>query len=284
MNCQILTILTPKKFILNGLYFGPSKPKNLYIYLHGLGGNMLSHAELTEKIVNSSAGVSVFNNRGAGLINGVKKVDLKKDSGYSYQKAGSAHEVFTECVDDIAGAIESAKKIGAKNIYLMGHSTGCQKIIYYLAKKKIDNIQGAILLAPMSDYPSALIDKKASHKAEFYARKLVKAGRDHELLPENIWPSLIDAQRYLSLYTPDSAEEIFTYASNQEPKLLKKVKVPLLIVLAGDDQHRDRPVAEIADWFKINRRVDKIKIIKNSQHHFKGFTKNIVKEINSWQI
>jgi len=65
----------------------------------------------------------------------------------------------------------------------------------------------------MSDYSYAVSSEKPSlEQAVEQAEKLVKSGKPHELLPPSYSEDLLDAQRYLSLYTPDSEEEIFTYA------------------------------------------------------------------------
>lgn len=40
MENNIIKIETPKKFILNGIFIGSEKAENIFIYLHGLGGNL----------------------------------------------------------------------------------------------------------------------------------------------------------------------------------------------------------------------------------------------------
>ena len=117
-----------------------------------------------------------------------------------------------------------------KEIYLAGHSTGCQKSVYYAIKKADRAVKGLILLAPISDYAAERMrnTKGTLLRATTVAQKLVKAGKKHDLLPKNVWHGVIDAQRFLSLYTPTSAEEIFSYAQpKKNPSVLKKVKVSM---------------------------------------------------------
>lgn len=278
-------IITPKKFVLNGVIFGPKKPKNIFIYVHGLTGSLFSHISLFEKIVDKDSAVLAFNNRGSGVITPIKRLCSNK-KGYKIVSIGMIREVFTDCVDDIEGAVMCAKSFGAKNIFLMGHSTGCQKSVYYLAKKQTSPVKGAILLAPMSDYADAVAftDKKVFVSAVSCARKMVKAGQGHEFMPQDIWPRLIEAQRFLSLNTPDSVEEIFTYASHQNPKILQKVKKPLLTILAENDDCRDRPIKEIASWFgenMINKKCQ-TKIVKKSLHGFSGYEEELSGLIKEW--
>ncbi|NLZ74485.1 alpha/beta fold hydrolase [Candidatus Falkowbacteria bacterium] len=286
MEGKVEKIITPKKFVLNGFVFGPKKAKNIFIYVHGLAGSLFSHLDLFEKIIDKNNAVLAFNNRGSGIITPIKRLCASRKKGYKTMSLGMVHEVFTDCVDDIEGAIMSAKSLGAKNIFLLGYSTGCQKSIYYLAKKQKTPVKGAILLAPMSDYAitAAWTDQKVLAKAVSCARKMVREGQGQEFMPKNIWPDLITAQRFLSLNTADSVEEIFTYASNQPAKILQRVKKPLLVILAGEDEYRDRPIKEIAAWFEknIDNKKGQLKTIKNSLHGFRGHEAEVARVIKKF--
>jgi hypothetical protein len=103
-------------------------------------------------------------------------------------------------------------------------------------------------------------------------------------MPKNIWEYTLDAQRFLSLYTPESVEEIFTYASGKDPKILRQAGKPLLTILAAEDEFCDRPIKEIADWFKENMVGKKCetKIIKESFHNFSGHESKINRFIKNW--
>lgn len=279
-------IQTPKKFLLDGLLLKQNDSNTFYIFLHGLGGSLFSQIELLQKIAGIKNNILTFNNRGNGIISKIKQVNTKDIRGYKSYVIGMAHEVFADCLDDIEGAVNYVGKLGAKNIILIGHSTGCQKSIYYLSKKLNPLIKGVVLLAPMSDFADtfAFTDKKIYQKAATYAKKKISQGHPHDLLPTDIWTQIIDAQRFLSLYTADSQEEIFTYASGKNPTTLRRVKKPILVVLAGNDEYRDRSMSEIAKWFEqalFNHDI-KIDIINNAPHNFNGYTADAAKKIINW--
>ena len=196
-------------------------------------------------------------------------------------------EVFTDCVDDIQGAVNFARRQGAKNIFLVGHSTGCQKSVYWAHKKKGRGVRGIILLAPLSDYSVALRDDKAGNlaRARGVARALVRRGKKHELLPQSIWPHIDDAQRFLSLYAPESVEEMFTYAQPKKtPRIFRSVRVPMLAIFAGADEFGDRPAKEIVQWFERNNRSRAFKngVIPNVQHGFRGAELRVVQEVRKF--
>lgn len=217
-----------------------------------------------------------------------KKIDRRKKKGYTRKLAGETHEIFTECVYDLQGAIDYVRGVGVENIFLAGHSTGCQKSIYYLSKKgKQNQVKGVILLAPISDYAASqkLDDRKQLLLAEKKARELVEKGSQHEILPKEIWPQTHDAQRFLSLYTPDSEEEIFTYAQiNKIPKTLRRVKIPTLVIYAGSDEYNDRPTGKIASWFKENSKSKDltVKVINGALHSYKGHEKEVQTIVKDW--
>jgi pimeloyl-ACP methyl ester carboxylesterase len=290
-SCRPVRILTPQKYMLDGLWFGAARPKTGIVFVHGLGGNAFSHHDYLEKLANRNTAVLYFSNRGHDTIAGLKRRKPSARNGYVYESAGMAHEVFTDCADDLQGAVDLLRQYGAKRIFLVGHSTGCQKIAYYLSRpvnqKRVANqIAGAVLLCPVSDYADAThADERKRHKAEIAARKLVRSGKPHDLLPANLWRGPIDAQRFLSLYTPDSKEEIFSYAQPEKiPRALHKLKIPLLVIFAGDDEYRDRPTEEIATWFRKNLRSPggAIEIIPGASHSFHGKEATVAKSISRW--
>jgi pimeloyl-ACP methyl ester carboxylesterase len=148
-------------------------------------------------------------------------------------------------------------------------------------------VKGAIYFGPMSDYASAKKDVSVKNLARTtaHARKMIKAKCEHELLPAKLWPEILDAQRFVSLYTPDSLEEIFSYASPaQKPVILQKTNKPLLIVLAENDEFRDRPMAEIAEWFKrvLRGRLAQVKTVKGANHFFAEQTGLVKRIILDW--
>ncbi|MCL4437611.1 alpha/beta fold hydrolase [Patescibacteria group bacterium] len=284
--CFQIEIITPKKIQLDGLWFGPAHSKRVIIFVHGLASTAFK-TKMARSWVSQSAAVITFGNRGHDKITSVRKI-LKNRRGYKSILAGEAHEVFTDCADDIQGAVNFAKKRGAKDIYLAGHSTGCQKITYWASRKNNQRqVKGLILLAPLSDYSIALaFDKNGKlGRAVKFARALVKKGKKHELMPKDLWSDPLDAQRFLSLSTPNSAEEIFSYAQPKKyPRIFKAVKLPVMAILAEKDEYADRSAEKIANWLKKHSASKKISIrtIPEVGHSFHGAEKTILIYVKNW--
>lgn len=286
---RVIEIVTPKKLILNGLWFGPEPPLKIIIFVHGLGGNAFSSHKLITPLVDSKTAVITFSNRGHDQIASIKKIDNRKKKGYSLITAGESMEIFTDCVDDIQGAVNYVLSVNPMaSIYLAGHSTGCQKSAYYLSRPgKQKFMKGMVLLAPMSDYASLLkSDKNGNLKpAVNFAKDLVKKNQQQDLLPPEVWPDMVSAQRFLSLATPESREEIFCYAvPDKTPDTFRKIKIPALIVLAQKDEYRDRPIKKIASWFEKNSKSKKISvnIIPSSPHNFYKYEPQVLTLIKNF--
>jgi alpha-beta hydrolase superfamily lysophospholipase len=277
-SAHVIVIQTPKKFLLNGLWFGPKRPRRTIIWVHGLASSAFSKLGIVEKLIDDDTAVMTFNNRGHDTVTRVQQLKGKKTKKVL---AGAAHESFAECIDDIQGAIDFAKKQGAVQIFLAGHSTGSQKSAFFAAKKARD-IDGIILLAPMSDYAGAVHeDAEAVKSGAQSARKLVAAGKDHEIVP-GWW---MDAQRFLSLHTEESPEEIFSYAFPEKlPQTYRALTTPVLVLLPEDDEYRDRPMTEIADWFWKHARSRRfsLHVVPKADHSFSGFEEEVAEAIKGW--
>ncbi len=265
---------------LNGLLFGKQLSPRMIIFIHGLSSSAFSMSGVVEELVDRSTSVLTFNNRGHDVISRLSR------KGKKSVLAGAAHEKFTDCVDDIDAAVKFAKKQGAKDIYLAGHSTGCQKSVYWAAKGG-KGVKGIILLAPVSDYAAGLkkYGKNKLQTTEKVARALVEKGRKHTLLPSEVWPETLDAQRFLSLYTPNGTEEIFCYVQpKKNPTLLKHVKLPLLALWASKDEYSNTSVKHIIEWFtqNISSKKSHVLAISNATHSFKGKERQVKNEVMRW--
>lgn len=283
---HVIEIVTPKKFILNGLWFGETTAKRTIVMVHGLTSSAFSMRGVVGALLDSETSVITFNNRGFESIASVKQLVSKTER--KWHLAGAGHEVFADCVDDIQGVVNFARKNGAKEIYLAGHSTGCQKSVYWASKTAGKGVKGIILLAPLSDYAceKATDTDGRMQKATALARTLVKGKKPHELMPR--WASPImrmDAQRYLSLYTPDSIEEIFTYGQpGKRSKTYESVKLPVLVLFADKDQHAERSAEKMIEWFAQNTRSKYFRagIIPKVEHNFRGGEKRLAQLVRQW--
>jgi len=278
--CHLVEFTTPRKFLLRGLWFGPKKPRRVIVFVHGLGGSVFSMRSTVDALVAKDTAVFAFNNRGHDWMSG-----LSRTGTHNSKPAGRAHEVFTDCVDDIEGALNFVRKHKVRSVYLAGHSTGCQKSAYWAFKKKSRGVQGIILLAPVSDWAAEVKRNgiKKIARAVRIARELVRRGKKHSLLPEGTWPQPLDAQRFLSLCTPESVEEIFSYALPYKlPRVLRSITKPLLILWAEKDEFGDRPVGAVQQWFEQHAAHGRFVVVPRVGHGFRGGEQAVAQEVRAF--
>lgn len=287
--CYQVEFQTPKRFTLNGLWFGTRRAKRVYIFVHGLAGSVFGEAEkrLTKALVSSGESVFIFNNRGHDIVSKLYGDAPRTKKGYKRIVAGAAHEVFTDCVDDIEGAVQFAEHEGARQIVLIGHSTGCQKSVYWASKRARfhRSLAGIVLLGPLSDRAVYLheVGERKLESAIKKAKALVAAGKGTEILPRSVWDSTLDAQRLLSLAMKTSSEELFTYSDERQvPTALRSVRVPMLALLAEEDEYSDRPAAELYDWFLKHIYEGEVAIVPEVGHSYRGAEGALAKAIRQW--
>lgn len=276
---HLVRIMTPKGAVLYGYWVGALRPKRAVVWVHGLGSSMFSKYKIAKMLAKNGTAVLMFNNRGHD------KVASLQVKG-KYVRAGAVHEKFTDCIDDIEGAINFARKQGRPEIFLAGHSTGCQKSMYW-ASKKGRGVKGVIILAPMSDFAAerSAQGEKTLKRAEKLAKELVRKGKEHAILPEDVWrwPWIADAQRFLSLYTGKSAEELYTYWDERiVPRALRSIKLPVLVLLAEKEEFSDIPAKKIAAWFEKHLRKGSVVVVPKVAHSFKGGEAAVVKEMQKF--
>ena len=270
------------------LWYGGMKPRRAIVFVHGLGSNAFAYHDYLTPLADRKTAVIFFSNRGHDQVSRIKRSSPKGTRQQRSLIAGAANEVFAECVDDIQGVVDTLHKKHVEAVYLVGHSTGCQKSVCYLAKsKRQKNVRGAVLLCPVSDYASIRksTDPKQLRRAQAAARNLTRKGQSHSYIPPAIWPSLVDAQRFISLFTPNGQEELFTYAQpHKVPATLRRIRVPMHVVLAEKDEYRDRDSQEIAAWFSANMRSRRgsVSVIPGAGHGFKGLEHKVVNELRAW--
>ncbi|MEI7961630.1 MAG: alpha/beta fold hydrolase [archaeon] len=202
--------------------------KKIIIHIHGMQGDFVRiplHWELAKQLKGSDFDFFPINTRGSGL-----KTRFYKKSKKMY--LGTGFENFEESYYDIEGAIKETEKLGYKQIILSGHSTGCQKIIYYQSKRQNKKVKGLILLGAGDDYNLA----KKQHGKKFdstvkLAKKLVAKKKGFEVKPEF---GEFCAKRYLSFAdTKNPESKIVDYFGKLE--LFSKIKEPMLAIFGTQD-------------------------------------------------
>lgn len=279
MKGEFISFKTSDGLILPGFYKpGHKRSRKCVIFIHGL--NWQFPADPLPEILGESftkAGYNflAFNNRGAGILAWVPTVKDKS------KKIGGGIEKFEDCTKDIRAAINYVRKRGSDKIILVGHSTGCQKSIYYQSKIADRRVRGLVLLGPASDkdYEKKKLGKKFN-KALSVAKKMIKTGKGSKLMPD--WYTTLSARRYYNLFKSTSVEgNIFNYMTGKM-KLLSKVRVPILAVYGSKDKYIVYTPEKELQIIKDNARDCTTAIVHGARHGFEKKEKETAKLMLKW--
>lgn len=269
MLVDLVRFKTKDKVELAGFLVGQKTAGRAILYVHGLGSNFYKSARtdaLAQFFEKVGWAFLSFNNRGA---------DGKADS-----------EDFKKCVYDISAAVNFIRRRGVREIVLIGHSTGCNKIIYALAKKKLPGVRGVILLAGLSDpdiYKSELGRKYG--KLLKQAERLVRTGKEEKyLLVESGKHGAMTAGRIVSLMKYGEAEDLFSASLGKKAKArYHGLTMPTLIVYGTADEHAHYNVKKIGQFVaaQIPGPVSQV-YIKRASHGFKGYEQQLMEHIVKW--
>jgi len=180
----------------------------------------------------------------------------------------NAHR-FGDALDEIGAWLDWLQSNGAQRVVLFGFSRGGQQAAWFAAERDHAAVASLVLLAPINPIEAA---DPARYEAQFgrplkplleQARSLVKAGKGQARL-ENVafltcLATHVTAESFRSYYAPDPQLEM--------PALLKRVKKPALVVVAGADQivrDLDKLIAPLVDGKRL-----RMAVVPDADHFFR---------------
>lgn len=282
-------ITTNDGLIHKGMYVEPTtKGKRAVLWIHGLTSTFYNGGKLTEELIRlcdeENMGFAAFNNRGHDIISGGKRLDANNEKGFVRVVQGSGYEVFEESVHDIDAGISFLVEKGYTEVVVIGHSTGAAKVCYYAGTVPDHRVAGVVLAGALSDRFGASIDQSEVQKNLATMRALIAQGKGDELvLGYHYFP--LTPKRYVSLFGPGSAEDVFDYGE-KSPKLtaFQHIHGPLLVITGEHDEYADRPVSALHAIYDAQQKSSHYKstIIPGGSHGFDGVERETSKAILQW--
>jgi len=266
---------------LDGVVVEPrSRRRNAaLVWVHGLGSTFASGQPLIGALSRRLAAKGIayvkLNTRGHDVV----------ARGPGRRLGGAAFERFGESVHDIRAMIGLARRAGYGRIVLAGHSTGANKVLHYAARVRDRRVRGLILLGPVSDIAGEM--KRVG--ARELRRRVAVAERIARRDPEALVPRAFgvhSARRYLSLYRPGAAEDVFPYYRPATRwTALRRVRVPVAAVIGDRDEYLDRPAAALVAAFEENatgaRSFTGI-VVPGARHGFQGQEETLARAVVRW--
>jgi pimeloyl-ACP methyl ester carboxylesterase len=253
MKTELFQLLTTDKLKLPGLLFTPDKPtKKVAIWLHGMGDNGMFYNPkrinaLGAALTDQGIAFLSFNNRGA---HDKKTLSIQDDSLPQAERnfqGGTHYELIADCVKDIDGAVQFLKDKKYTEFYLMGHSTGANKICVYNQRAAKNPFSKYVLAGPGDD--SGLFYKELGEslftKTLAKAKELKKSGRGLAIMSEDSGMYPFSAQSAYDIMNPNGDYNTFPFYEVATKRLgtkalfeaYRKIRIPTLTVFGENDEY-----------------------------------------------
>jgi len=258
-----------------------SREKDLCIIcIHGTCGTIIDNWFATvwgKLLAEENIGFIYEHNRGHSIEN-----DIVMKDGPS-KRCGCMYEIFEDSIYDIDLAIETAKKLGYKRIALLGHSYGCNKVIYYYYKKHPDIF--GIILASAPD----MIGSHLSNQSNDY-KELLKEAKDnidhneptkllHKMMEDYMYMS---SGTYYNWFHEGSALDNLPVISNPEHwEQFETIDVPIL-TFSGANEKDYYLHLDLLKEKALSCPNFQYKIIKDTGHTYRNKEKEIGNLIYNW--
>jgi alpha-beta hydrolase superfamily lysophospholipase len=276
---SLVSVRTRDGVILDGLAVDPlGRRRTALVWVHGLGSTFSSGQPLIRalsgRLARAGVGYLKLDNRGHDTV-----------ARHGARLAGAAFERFGESVADIQAVVALAAASGYRRVVLAGHSTGANKVLHYAARTRDRRVIGVMLLGPVADVAGERVRIGRRELARRVGLAERMARRDPAGLVPRAW-GFWSARRYVSLYRPGGPEDVFPYYRPAARwAALRKVRVPVAVVIGGRDEYLDRSAARLVAAFALNATgapsCSGI-VIPGARHGFRGHEDALAREIVRW--
>lgn len=276
---RLTHITTADGIDLAGVVVEPrGKKKVALIWLHGLTSSFDSGQtlmrELSRACVRQGVGYFKFNTRGHHIaVSGGSRL------------IGAGFENFNDCTKDIRAVIALAHRRGYQRVILAGHSTGANKVLWYLYRTKDRRVAGLLLAGPGSDIASEwhrttpVTLRRRVALAERLLRQDPKA-----MMPPRL--GIYSAKRYMSLFKPGKAEDVFPYYdTSRRWSALQSIRQPILVVFGQHDACLLRSAITTIELFHQHAlQTTKFtgRVVAKSNHGFYGHEAELTRAVMAW--
>ncbi len=247
------------------VHFNSNEKDICVIFIHGMCQTIIDNyfATVWGKILSeNNIGFLYEHNRGYSIENDI----LMKDR--AYKRCGCMYEIFEDCIMDIDLAIDKAKELGYKRIILMGHSYGCNKLIYYYYKKKPEVI-GMILASAPDMVGLQLMRQKDYEQLIKEAKENIDDGNPTKLLSNLVEDYMyMSSQTYYNWFNKESnLDNLPVMGNSNNWYQFESINVPLL-TFSGSEETDNYLHLDLLKEKAKNCSDFEYKIIKNTNHFY----------------
>ncbi|MDA2922387.1 DUF1749 domain-containing protein, partial [Patescibacteria group bacterium AH-259-L07] len=212
----LVQIRTIDELMLPGLLYRAKNSSKAAIHLHGNGSSSVFYHNgqrdiMARALNNKGISLLLFNNRGAHYIKKLYGITGKRKK--KSRRFGMAYEKIKDCIQDIDGAISYLKRIGYREFYLIGESTGANKICVYHYYKPKNEVSKYILLGAGDD---AGFYYKAYGKEKFFkllrvSKEKISKRQGNEIITDLLPEEIFSYRGFYDIANPDGDYNVFPF-------------------------------------------------------------------------
>ncbi len=309
MTLRLISFFAIDKIELPGLLYTPAQGKTnkVAIWLHGMGDNGIFYNpgrinSLGDALTSKGIALLAFNNRGAHNNKKLRYRDQElaelPDENQIYQ-GGTHYEKIIDCVHDIEGATAYLSDQSFTEFYLLGHSTGANKICAYHVRANTNPFSKYVLAGPGDDIGTSFseLGQKKFWQAISYAKKSVATKQPLKIMPHYTGMYPFSAQAAADILDPDGAYNTFPFYEFKNQRLgtkqlfeeYKKIDKPTLVIFGENDEYTytaggTESALKILQKFTQTKVLSqsKFEVVKYTDHGFHGAEQLFAEKVASW--
>lgn len=297
INPTLVQIKTGDGLTLPGTLFEAKGSKKAAIHLHGNGSSSVFYTrnqrpEQVEALNQKGISFLLFNNRGAQYIH---KLDVEKNGEVERKRFGMAYELIKDCIKDIDAAIKYLEKLGYREFYLIGESTGANKICVYHYYKPKNKVSKYVMIGGGDDTGIYfdILGKENFFKLLKRAKDKVRKGEGEEIICEILPDNIFSYQGFYDIANPDGDYNTFPFLEVMKNlKLSKKplfrhyksINKPTLVIYGENDEYAWENASKMAEILKKQKPEIDYHVIKGGDHSLSGHQKETANIIAKWLI
>lgn len=261
------------------IHFNNNEKDICVIFIHGMCQTILDNyfAIICGNILSkNNIGFLYEHNRGHSIENDI----LMKDG--SFKRYGCMYEIFEDCIIDIDLAIYKARELGYKKFILMGHSYGCNKLIYYYYKKH-PNVLGLILASAPDMVGLQLLRQKDYKELIKEAKENIDNGKPTKIVSNMIEDYMyMSSETYYNWFRKNSNLDNLPVMGNSENWYqFESINIPILTFSGSDETDNYLHLDLLKEKAKCCTDFE-YKIIENTNHFYFDKENEISNLILNW--
>lgn len=279
---------------LSGLLYEPKRrTKKAAVFLHGTGGSSVFESNRTnpvaEEMIRRGIAYFPFNNRGAHLMRRLRVTRGRRRS----VGGGMAWELIRDCVYDIDAAARALRARGYRELFLIGHSTGANKIAIYDFYKPRNPFRKYILFAGGDDV-GLMYEQLGARRFRKALAQAKKNRRSEDLAPPSISRLPISWRSLHDMINPDGDYNVFPFLEklrgirlSRKPlfRHVRRIRKPTIAIYGDRDEYCFDDVSgcvrTLANAVGPKENFEFV-IVKNADHGFTGMERELGRLMAEW--